>query len=50
MDMELPRTIAYGEQLERALDEGLVDEATLDLSVSRVLRVKFEMGLFDRPR
>ena len=49
MDMELPRTIAYGEHLERALDEGLVDEATLDLTVSRILRVKFEMGLFDAP-
>jgi beta-glucosidase len=47
MDMELPRTIAYGEPLARALDEGLVDEQTLDLSVARVLRVKFEMGLFD---
>ena len=47
MDMELPRTIAYGEHLERALGEGLLAESVLDLAVSRVLRVKFEMGLFD---
>ena len=47
MDMELPRTIAYGEHLARALDDGLLDESVLDRSVSRVLRVKFEMGLLD---
>ena len=47
MDMELPRTIAYGEHLGRALDSGLVEESVLDLTVARVLRVKFEMGLFD---
>jgi beta-glucosidase len=49
LDQELPRTLAYGEPLLRALERGLVDEATLDLAVSRVLRVKFELGLFDDP-
>jgi beta-glucosidase len=49
LDQELPRTLAYGEPLKRALDEGLVDEATLDLAVSRVLRMKFELGLFESP-
>ncbi len=49
LDQELPRTLAYGEPLRRALDEGLVEEATLDLAVSRVLRLKFELGLFDAP-
>jgi beta-glucosidase len=49
LDQELPRTLAYGEPLRRALDEGLVDEATLDLAVMRVLRLKFELGLFESP-
>ena len=49
LDSELPRTIAFGEPLARALDEGLVDEATLDVAVARMLKVKFELGLFDRP-
>jgi len=49
MDMELPRTVAYGEHLERALDRGLLDASVLDLAVSRVLRVKFKMGLFEFP-
>lgn len=49
LDQELPRTLAYGEPLKRALDTGLVDEATLDLAVRRVLRMKFELGLFESP-
>lgn len=49
LDQELPRTLAYGEPLKRALDQGLVDQATLDLAVSRVLRLKFELGLFESP-
>ena len=49
LDQELPRTLAYGEPLKRALERGLVDEATLDLAVGRVLRVKFELGLFEAP-
>jgi beta-glucosidase len=49
LDQELPRTLAYGQPLKRALDEGLVDEATLDFAVGRVLRVKFELGLFESP-
>ena len=49
LDQELPRTIAFGEPLARALDEGLVDERFLDRAVERVLRVKFELGLFDVP-
>lgn len=49
LDQELPRTLAYGEPLKRALADGLVDEATLDLSVGRVLRLKFELGLFESP-
>jgi beta-glucosidase len=49
VDVELPSSVTYGEPLERALADGRVDLALIDLSVSRVLRVKFQLGLFDQP-
>jgi beta-glucosidase len=49
LDLELPATDCYGEPLLRALESGAVSEATLDEAVRRVLGVKFELGLFDRP-
>ena len=36
-------------QLVDAVKNGLVNEKALDQAVKRVLRLKFEMGLFDRP-
>ncbi len=33
-----------------ALERGLLDENTLDAAVSRILSVKFELGLFENPR
>jgi len=39
----------YGPSLLKALKEGLVEEATLDTAVSRVLYQKFALGLFERP-
>ena len=36
-------------QLVEAVRSGKVDEAALDQAVRRVLRLKFEMGLFERP-
>ena len=44
-----PRTVAYGAPLAAALDDGRVDEALLDRAVERVLRMKFRLGLFERP-
>ncbi|KAF9121731.1 hypothetical protein BGX30_002401, partial [Mortierella sp. GBA39] len=35
--------------LEKAVSQGLVSEQTIDRAVSRVLRLKFRLGLFDRP-
>ena len=49
VDAELPRTVAYGAPLARALDDGRVDEALLEAAVGRVLRMKFRLGLFERP-
>jgi beta-glucosidase len=35
--------------LEEAVERGLVSEETLDTAVARVLRLKFRLGLFERP-
>ncbi|ACV07872.1 exo-beta-d-1,3/1,6-glucosidase [Jonesia denitrificans] len=34
----------------RALDQGLLTDADVDAAVSRILTVKFELGLFENPR
>ncbi|WFE53443.1 glycoside hydrolase family 3 N-terminal domain-containing protein [Micromonospora sp. WMMD1155] len=49
VDVELPATDVYAVALTRALDAGDVSEARLDEAVARVLRHKFELGLFEAP-
>ncbi|MBI3747383.1 MAG: glycoside hydrolase family 3 C-terminal domain-containing protein [Chloroflexi bacterium] len=49
VDAELPGTVVYGEPLLRALADGLVDEALIDATVERALRMKFRLGLFEQP-
>ena len=49
MDVELPSTDCYGEPLLEAVVTGLVATDTLDGAVRRVLRTKFELGLFENP-
>ncbi|MEV4813007.1 glycoside hydrolase family 3 N-terminal domain-containing protein [Micromonospora avicenniae] len=49
VDVELPATDAYADALTHALDAGQISEARLDEAVSRVLRHKFELGLFEDP-
>lgn len=46
MDME---SYAYVDELANLVREGLVEEALIDDAVKRILRVKFELGLFDDP-
>ncbi len=48
VDVELPRTVAFGAPLTNGLDDGSIDETLLDTAVGRVLRMKFRLGLFDR--
>lgn len=36
-------------ELDSAYENGLIDESLLDRAVARVLRLKFRLGLFDRP-
>lgn len=46
MDME---SNAYVNELSKLIKEGKVNETLIDDSVRRILRVKFELGLFDDP-
>jgi beta-glucosidase len=49
VDSELPRTVVFGPPLRAALEDGRVSVAALDATVARLLRMKFRLGLFDRP-
>jgi len=49
LDLELPGFTAFRNNLERALDRGLIDIGTIDAAVLRVLREKFRQGVFDHP-
>jgi beta-glucosidase len=48
LDVELPAGTAYGLLVE-AVRKGLVDTATIDASVRRVLEAKLKLGLFEKP-
>ena len=49
IDVEAPTIACYGEDLLAALNAGEVSLETIDLSVSRHLHKKFELGLFENP-
>lgn len=49
VDVELPSTVGYGTPLKHAVESGQVAVAVIDRSVARVLRQKFELGLFEDP-
>ncbi len=49
LDVELPRTTGYGRGFIRAVKNGEVDEKFVNRSVARVLKKKFELGLFENP-
>ncbi|WP_313492342.1 glycoside hydrolase family 3 N-terminal domain-containing protein [Sphingobacterium multivorum] len=48
LDVDLSGT-GYGSNLLKAFQQGLVESAVLDTAVARVLRMKFNLGLFDHP-
>ncbi len=50
IDLELPVLAYYGEPLRQAIESGRVPLAWVDRSVARVLRMKFELGLFEQAR
>jgi beta-glucosidase-like glycosyl hydrolase len=49
LDVELPTPYAYGDVLAGEVERGNVDVRDLDVCVRRVLRAKFELGLFENP-
>jgi beta-glucosidase-like glycosyl hydrolase len=49
LDVELPNPVDYPGGIPEALDRGLLDQADVDLSVGRVLGLKFRLGLFEHP-
>jgi beta-glucosidase len=49
IDVELPSIACYGKPLADAIENGRISIDTIDRSVSRVLREKIELGLFERP-
>ena len=49
LDVELPQLDCYGEPLRERVERGDLDLAVVDRSVRRLLRMKFELGLFERP-
>jgi beta-glucosidase len=48
VDIELPDPNCYP-QLAKLINDGKVSQATLDRAVARVLRAKFQLGLFENP-
>ncbi len=48
IDLELPVLAYYAEPLRQAIESGHVPLAWVDRSVTRVLRMKFELGLFEQ--
>ena len=49
LDMELPAVDCYGEPLKAEIEAGRVPLQVIDTAVRRVLRLKFQLGLFERP-
>lgn len=49
VDMEAPNVIGFCPELEEQVRTGQVPESWVDLAVSRILRHKFELGLFEDP-
>lgn len=49
MDIELPTPDGYGAPLLAGLEDGRIDMALVDACVERVLKAKFDWGLFDNP-
>jgi beta-glucosidase len=49
IDIELPETHCYGEPLLAAVESGIIEESLVDEAVGRLLKKKFELGLFEQP-
>ena len=48
VDMEMVSRL-YNKHIPRLIKEGKLSQATIDEAVRRILRIKFRLGLFDKP-
>lgn len=49
LDLEMPQPIWFGERLKQAVLDGKVPMSVIDDKVRRLLRVRFEAGIFENP-
>jgi len=49
VDVEAPQVYGFGAELEEAVRSGVVSEKLVDDAVRRILKHKFEKGLFENP-
>lgn len=49
VDVEAPTVFGFGTELEEAVRNGIVEEKLIDDAVRRILKHKFEKGLFENP-
>ena len=49
LDVELPTRMGYNDEFTAAVERGDIDIAYVDRSCRRVLKLKFELGLFEDP-
>jgi beta-glucosidase len=49
LDIELPNPTMYPQGLKDALNDGLITEDDINRSVTRILKQKFRLGLFENP-
>jgi len=49
LDMELPAVDCYGSPLKAEIEAGRLPLEVVDTAVRRVLRLKFQLGIFERP-
>jgi beta-glucosidase len=49
LDLELPDRECYGEPLKALIEDGGITTRVVDAAVGRVLRSKFQVGLFENP-
>ncbi len=49
LDMELPTMDCYGAPLKAEIEAGRISLTVVDTAVRRVLRLKFQLGLFEHP-
>jgi len=49
IDIELPSIDCYGKPLRDAVKKGFIKESVINAAVSRILKMKFLLGLFEEP-